>query len=190
MVRTVRQYPANDAQYGVRLKNLLYEVYDRHGDTLATFDTRALAHSYIIGKVRPGADFRDKGESLNVDPSDWEHVIDVLIQKRSGHALIDYKPDGVNELMLVWGHRDEPLLGKHGSHIDGFGLAHIEDGHGIEMVLSIPDILRSGTVTEHPTDASRVVVNSGANGKLIVAKDWYGEPSPWVITAVEGKRRA
>ena len=71
------------------------------------------------------------------------------------------------------------IYGKEGE--DGYGLAHIYEKHGLEVLAHIPDIITNGSMAE----SGNSITFSNGSEYVVLKKEWKGHEKRWIVTAYE-----
>lgn len=118
-------------------------------------------------------------------------AIDFLVKKRNGECKNVFYRKEIGKIDIVWGEIIDPE--KH----TGYGLAHIIDKHGNEILklgLSISSFitmaLKFGLVEDSRQHAERHIIKSGTI-RIVVAKNYRGISKNWIVTSfsISNKRK-
>ncbi|MCA1989608.1 MAG: hypothetical protein LDL07_10775, partial [Desulfarculus sp.] len=151
-------------------KKALDQAADQAGDLVRYQEpgTQALAESVAV----PGP-FGPVFTGFVNRPDD---AIAHLMKLRTGEAVGALSRPETGAVDLVWGEGGPR----------GFGLAHILEKHGEEVVREIPRIFASGEVIQVPKRPGRLYVETPGH-MAVIRLDWDGQEKRWLVTAYDKK---
>jgi len=134
------------------------------------------AYEKEIPRVNPQLDrpiaFGDFGPVFTQFKSKPYEAIDHLLKVKDGEAVGALYKKGVGDIDLVWGKGGEK----------GYGLAHIGDKHGEEIVHRIPDIIDRSEILSTPFN--RVYLDTPGE-RAVIRLDWNKKEKNWLLTTYE-----
>lgn len=135
-----------------------------------------------FGKGGHSSESKSQKETSDV-PSEWgksysefsgkpKEAIEKLMSEKSGYVPAAFHKEGIGDIDLVYGEGGPT----------GYGLAHISEKHGEEILKEIPSVIEKGSVDNKHKKFGRVYIKSD-DKKIIVRLDWNGTSKSWLASA-------
>ncbi|MBR1648489.1 MAG: hypothetical protein IJ689_02705 [Alphaproteobacteria bacterium] len=109
-----------------------------------------------------------------------EEAIKKLMEEKQGFVPAAIYREEIGDIDFVYGDPD----------IDtGYGLAHIANKHGKDVLALVPNIIRTGNIDDRHRKFGRLYIISGQY-KSIIRLDWNNEERNWLASAfLEEKKK-
>ena len=106
-----------------------------------------------------------------------QKAIDFLVKNKGGQVKGAFSRKDVGDIDVVWG--EVTNAEKH----QGYGIAHIIDKHGMDVVSEIGNIIKNGNAE---IQANGIATIYYQDFKLGLSKGWYGKgDNHWILTAYQ-----
>lgn len=126
---------------------------------------------------------RETSESDSDIPEEWgksfseysgkpEKAIEKLISEKSGYVPRAIHKEGIGDIDFVYGKGGET----------GYGLAHIAEKHGEEILKEIPSLIENGTVDNTQKNLGRSFIYS-EDKKIVISFTLFNKKRTWLLTA-------
>ncbi len=102
-----------------------------------------------------------------------EQAIEKLMKEKNGFVPAAITREGIGTIDFVYGDPDTER---------GYGLAHIANKHGEDVLKLVPDIIRKGKIDDKHRKFGRLYVVS-EQYKSIIRLDWNSEERNWLASA-------
>ncbi len=112
------------------------------------------------------------GESFSEFSGKPEKAIEKLMSEKTGYVPAAMHKEGIGYITFVYGESGDR----------GFGLAHIAEKHGKEILNEIPEIIKNGDIDDRHKRLGRLYVVS-QDKKVVIRLDWDKEEVNWLATA-------
>lgn len=138
--------------------------------------------SWLSDRVNDIRSKSDKGfgRRYNQFSGDGAKSIDYLLKRKGGEVEGAVYSSKVGD--ITGDGNIDFVYGKTGD--DGYGLAHIKEKHGVDILKRLPDVLENGDVYLRDDIKDRLFVQKD-NDNSLVRLDWDGNKKQWVATAYE-----
>lgn len=103
-----------------------------------------------------------------------EQAIEKLMKEKQGFVPAAISKEGIGDIDLVYG--------KGG--VTGYGLAHIAEKHGEDIVNKLPDLISKGTVDNSQSHLGRSFVYSD-DKKVVISLTYLNDSRIWLLTAYD-----
>lgn len=112
------------------------------------------------------------GKSFSEYTGKPKEAIEKLLQEKEGYVPAAIYKQGIGHIDFVYG--------KGG--ITGYGLAHILEDHGEEIVKELPDLINDGVVDNSQVHLGRSFIYSN-DKKVVISLNFLNEKKIWLLTA-------
>lgn len=112
------------------------------------------------------------GESFSEFSGKPEKAIEKLMSEKTGYVPAAMHKEGIGDIDFVYG--------KGGT--TGYGLAHVLEKHGEEVLKKIPSLIATGTVDNSQTKLGRSFIYS-EDKKIVISLTLFDKEHTWLITA-------
>lgn len=138
---------------------------------------------FTSGGKGGNASERETSESDSDIPEEWgksfseysgkpEKAIEKLISEKSGYVPRAIHKEGIGDIDFVYGKGGET----------GYGLAHIAEKHGEEILKEIPSLIENGTVDNTQKNLGRSFIYS-EDKKIVISFTLFNKKRTWLLTA-------
>ena len=112
------------------------------------------------------------GKSFSEYSGKPEKAIEKLISEKSGYVPRAIHKEGIGDIDFVYGKGGET----------GYGLAHIAEKHGEEILKEIPSLIENGTVDNTQKNLGRSFIYS-EDKKIVISFTLFNKKRTWLLTA-------
>lgn len=114
------------------------------------------------------------GKSFKEFSGNPKGAIEKLMTEKQGYVPAAITKEGIGDIDLVYG--------KGG--ITGYGLAHIAEKHGEDIVNKLPDLIKNGTIDNSQAHLGRSFVYS-EDKKVVISLTYLNSEHIWLLTAYD-----
>lgn len=117
------------------------------------------------------------GEAFSVYSGKPEEAITKLMKEKRGHVPAAISKEGIGDIDFVYGKGGE----------NGYGLAHIAEKHGEEILKELPQLIKNGTVDDTQKDIGVSFIIS-QDKKIIISLNYSGKARNWLLSSYKVDR--